>query len=274
MTEQTRTALKKLQRLDTRIADVRQEVRDFDPLFEEVEEPALVLESELENTRKRLKEMRLEERRLELSVEEKQARVKKLEERLGNVRNLREEAATSAELDMVRRALQSDEQEAYTLLDQIRKLEDRESEVSEAYKEADAQVGPARDELLAKRDSVKQQLAELEERRGEFAGQLAPNELRMYEGIRSGGRRVAVADLTEDGACTNCYGVVPLQVQNEIRHGTSLIRCEACGVILSAPDPEEEKAKAAAAAEASAEAADGAEADAAEDVEEETAAEA
>ena len=54
-------------------------------------------------------------------------------------------------------------------------------------------------------------------------------------------RRVAVADLSEDGACTNCYGVVPLQVQNEIRHGTALIRCEACGVILSAPDPEEEK---------------------------------
>lgn len=281
MTEQTRTALKKLQRLDTRIADVRQEVRDFDPLFEEVEEPALVLQSDLETTRKRLKEMRLEERRLELSVEEKQARVKKLEERLGNVRNLREEAATSAELDMVRRALQSDEQEAYTLLDQIRKLEEREAEVSEAYEEADAQVGPARDELLAKRDAVKQQLAQLEDERAGFAEVLDAPELRMYEGIRGGGRRVAVADLSEDGACTNCYGVVPLQVQHEIRHGTALIRCEACGVILSAPDPEEEKAKAAAAAEAEAEAAaseasadDDAGADAAEDVEEETPAEA
>lgn len=274
MTEQTRTALKKLQRLDTRIADVRQEVRDFDPLFEEVEEPALVLESELENTRKRLKEMRLEERRLELSVEEKQARVKKLEERLGNVRNLREEAATSAELDMVRRALQSDEQEAYTLIDQIRKLEDREGEVSEAYKEAEAQVGPARDELLAKRDAVKKQLAELEEQRGEFAGQLAAPELKMYEGIRSGGRRVAVAELTEDGACTNCYGVVPLQVQNEIRHGTSLIRCEACGVILSAPDPEAAKGEEAAEGQDVEAASDGDAAPATEDVEEETPAEA
>jgi hypothetical protein len=33
--------------------------------------------------------------------------------------------------------------------------------------------------------------------------------------------------------------MVPLQVQNEIRHGVGLIRCEACGVILATPAPEE-----------------------------------
>ncbi len=241
MTEQTRSALKKLQTLDTRIVDVRDEVRAFDPLFEEVEKPALVLESELETTRKRLKEMRLEERRLELSVDEKQERVKKLEDRLGSVRNLREEAATSAELDMVRRALQSDEQEVYTVMDQIRKLSDREEELAAGFAEADAQVGPARDELLAQRDAVKKQLAELERQRTEFSDMLAAGELRIYDSIRGGGRRVAVSDLTDDGACSNCYGIVPLQIQNEIRHGTALIRCEACGVILSAPDPVSEE---------------------------------
>lgn len=244
MTQQTRSALKKLQRLDTKIADVRQAVRDFDPLFEEVEEPALVLGSELETTRKRLKDMKLEERRLELSVEEKRVRVKKLEDRLGQVRNLREEAATSAELDMVRRALQSDEQEAYTLLDQIRKLDEREAELAEAFAEAEAQVEPARDALVQKRQGVKDELEALQTQRKEYTDQLEEGELRMYEAIRGGGRRVAVADLTEDGACSNCYGVVPLQVQHEIRHGNDLIRCEACGVILSSPDPEDEKKKA------------------------------
>ena len=59
MTQQRRTALKELQKLDVRIQEVRQEIRDFDPLFEEAEEPALKLESELGTAQKRLTEMTL-----------------------------------------------------------------------------------------------------------------------------------------------------------------------------------------------------------------------
>jgi len=140
-------------------------------------------------------------------------------------------------LDMVKRALQSDEQEALTLLDQVRKMEDRLEEVEAAFGEAQESVGPARDELIAKRDEAKDSLAALEAEREAFVGSMDAAEIRMYEAIHKGGRRVAVADLTEDGACGNCFGMVPLQLKNEILHGSGLIRCEACGVILAAPDP-------------------------------------
>jgi len=241
MTEQTRTALKELQALDNRIEEAHQRIRDFDPQFAEVEEPALVLESEATNTRKRLQEMKLEERKLETSSEEKRARVKRLEERLGSVRNLREEAAVSAELDMVKRALQSDEQEAYTLIDQIRKLDERLAELEAALEEARALVEPRVKGLIDQRDEAKSDLQGLENERSRFVEEMDPAEVRLYDGIRAGGRRRAVAELTADGACSHCYGMVPLQVQNEVRHGTALIRCESCGVILaapSAPDPE------------------------------------
>lgn len=267
MTQQTRTALKDLQRLDNRIHEARQDIRAFDPLFEEVEEPVLVLGSEATTTRNRLKEMNLEERRLELSTEEKRVRVKRLEERLGSVRNLREEAAVSAELDMVKRALQSDEQEAYTLLDQIRKLSDRLEELEAALSEAEGLVEPRKKELLDKREEAKAGLVALEKERDAFVKDVDPQELRLYEAIRAGGRTKAVSEMTEDGACGHCFGVVPLQIQNEIRHGSALIRCEACGVILSAPDPEE-IAAAAREAEAAAEKKAAAEAEAAVEVEE------
>lgn len=238
MTEQRRTALKELQKLDIRIQEARQRIQDFDPRFEEVEEPVLLLESELGTTRKRVQEMKLEERRLELSVQEKRERLKKLEERLGNVRNLREEAAVSAELEMVKRSLQNDEQEAYTLLDQIRKSEERLGELDSAFSEARELVEPRREELLSERAAVEKELEELRAKRQGFTSEMDPIELRTYDAIRGKGGRMAVADLTPDGACGNCFGVVPLQTQNEIRHGASLIRCEGCGVILSAPDPE------------------------------------
>ena len=261
MSEQTRTHLKKLQNLDTRIVDAKQAVQDFDPLFEEVEEPALILESDRDTTKSRLQEMKLEERRLELATEEKRGRITRLEERLGGVRNLREEAAVSTELDMVRRALQSDEQESMTLLDQIRKMEDRLEEVAAACEEARELVEPRRQELVEKRDVAKAQLDGLQEERTDFVGKIDAQELRLYEAIRKGGSRAAVAELTEDGACGHCFGMVPLQLQNEVRHGTSLIRCEGCGVILAAPDPNAPKEEAAP-AEAPAEEAEATEADA------------
>jgi predicted nucleic acid-binding Zn-ribbon protein len=242
MTDQRRKDLKQLQRLDLKIVEAKKRIIDFEPRLEEVEKPALTLESDLGTTRTRVQEMKLEERRLELSAEEKRTRRVKLEERLGSVRNLREEAAVSAELEMVKRAIQNDEQEALGLLDQLRKAEERAAELEGAYKEASDLVEPQKKSLLEAREQARKELQSLEAERAGFAGAMNTAELKVYDAIRAGGRTIAVADLTEDGACGHCYGIVPLQVQNEVRHGTSLIRCEACGVILSAPGAEPETA--------------------------------
>ena len=74
-----------------------------------------------------------------------------------------------------------------------------------------------------------------------FAASISEQERRLYERIMSGsGRSVAVADLTDDGACGHCYCMAPLQVQSAIRLTSALIRCEACGVILTPPSDEPE----------------------------------
>jgi len=237
MTEQRRTALKELQKLDIKIREARKRIHDFDPLFAEVEEPALILEGELEKSRKRLTEMQLEERRLESSTIERKERLTRLDERVASVRNLREEAAVTAELEMVRRAMQNDEHEALTLMDQLRKAEERTAELETSSAEANALVEPQRDDLIKQRKEAKKALADFESERERFAESIDPAEIRIYDAIRRGGRWEAVSELTDDGACGNCYGVVPLQFQNEILHGDTLIRCEACGVILAAPEP-------------------------------------
>ena len=145
----------------------------------------------------------------------------------------------SAELEMVKRSLQNDEQEAYTLLDQVRKVEERIQELESALAEARGLVEPKRKELEEQRAEAERELTGLEGEREGFVSTMEAEEVRTYDAIRSGGRRVAVSDLTVDGACGHCFGMIPLQVQNEIRHGARLIRCEACGVILTKGDPEE-----------------------------------
>lgn len=227
------SSLKELQEIDMEIAAARSKVAAFGPQIEVIEEPALALQTEADTLRKRLQEIKLDERRLELAADEKRARSDKLQERLNLVRNVREEAAVHAEIDMLRRALEGEEQEALTLLDQIRRLEERLEECEEALEEAQAEVGPKRDELVEQRDSAQSELSELESRREAFAVGIDRKERDTYERILAGGREVAVADLTEDGACGHCFSMIPLQLQNQILHGEDMIRCEGCGVILT-----------------------------------------
>lgn len=236
MTEAREGSLKDLQEIDLQLEALKGRAAEFDPLLEEVEAPASALEEEVSTLRGRLQEMKVEERRLEHSADDRRVRSKVLQERLKSVRNLREEAAVRAEMDLLRMALERDEQEALTLLDQIRKMEDRLAEQQAALEEARAEVEPSRLRLLEEQKTVLEGYAVLKEKRQAYAAHVPPRELQSYERIRSGGRSVAVAPLTSDGACGHCFGMVPLQLQNEIREGAVSIACEACGVLLSAGD--------------------------------------
>lgn len=238
MAEDTQVTLKELQTLDEEIDRVQARISDFDPLLAEVEEPALVLEEEAKATRDRLQQMKQDERRLEHSADDKRERLKKMQDRLNSVQNVREEAAVRAETDLLRRALETDEQEALALLDQIRRSEDLLEELDGKVSEAREEVEPRREELLSERGAFEKELEGLRQRRESFIEQIAEPERKVYESFRSGGRKVVVATLTDDGACGHCYGLVPLQKQNEIRHDTQMIRCEACGVILAPPEAE------------------------------------
>lgn len=233
MTEETKGSLKELQELDLQVEQLKERIAEFDPLLAEVDEPALALEQEVTTLKGRLQEMKVEERRLEHSADDRRARSKALQERLKAVRNLREEAAVRAEMDLLRMALEGDEQEALTLLDQIRKMEDRMAEEQAALEEAKATVEPRRIQLEEEKAEAIRVLADLENKRESYTGLVPRRDLKNYERIRGGGRTVAVATLTPDGACGNCFGMIPLQIQNEIKKGGGSITCEACGVLLS-----------------------------------------
>lgn len=236
MSSSSHTSLKSLQELDQRIADIRIRVEEYDTRLAEVAEPVEGLVRETEALKTRLKEMRGDERRLEGAADDKRARLKRLQDRLNAIRNLREEAALRVETDLVRRALEADEQEALSLLDGIRRAEEQLEALEARRAEAEAELEPRTLEIRREQDVSRDELAALESARASRAGELGDRERRLYESYRAGGRRVIVASLTVDGACGACYSVVPLQLQSEVRRGGGLIRCEACGVVLAPPE--------------------------------------
>ncbi len=225
-----------LQELDEKIEEARARVDEFAPQLEELEAPIAAYDKDIEATRSRLDELRSEERRLERTSDENRARLQKYEERLMRVRDAREEAAARTELDLVSKALDADEQDAVNALDQIRRTELRLDELEGKRAELAEELEPRRNEILEQQSAVQQELDSLlEERSGHTEG-LDQQARTMYERVRGGRTRTVLAPITADGACGHCFSMVPIQRQTEIRRGTSLVRCEQCGVILYAEE--------------------------------------
>jgi len=257
MTDSAEASLLGLQKLDRLIDEATARMAAYEPQLEQIAEPVERLEAEVTGLKARLQELQLDERRLELSAQERRERLAKLQERLNGVRNLREEAAVHAELDLVRRSLEADEQEALSLLDLIRRNEERLGESSAQLEVAQAELEPKREEIVRLQKEIRAELDAYDAERAAYVEGVPLEERRLYERIKAGGRPAVVAAMTGDGACGNCFAMVPLQLQNEVRAGRRLTRCEFCGVIVAPPLSEEEEqaereAKAALAAEAAA----------------------
>lgn len=230
--DETYETLLGLQELDEQMDQARARVERFAPELEELEAPAAEAEREVEALRERLTQMRAEVRRLERGAEDKTAQLRKYEERLDRVRNAREEAAARTEIDLIRRAVEADENDALDLMDQVKRNELKLDEMEKKLAKLREETAPRKAELERGRDEAREQLAVLEQQRRNKVVRLSGEAARLYERIRAGKTRVTLARLTADGACGHCFSMIPIQEQRQIRQREALHRCEACGVIL------------------------------------------
>lgn len=232
----TYASLHELQQIDAEIEHAVSRIEAFSPQLEALDAVAQELEARIERGRARLRDLHVAERRLELSADEKRVRLRMLRDRLLNVRNLQQEAAVRTEIDLLRRSVDGDEQEALACLDQIRRLEMEAEQLESDQAGAREQAGPRRREIEHERDEAQRLLSSLQGRRQKCAVAVDGRDRRVYEGLRSTRKGAIVVPLTADGACGRCFSMVPLQIQTEVRSGSVLRRCEACGIILAPGD--------------------------------------
>ena len=230
------TALLQLQTLDREITQAEISLQTFEPQINEVEAPLKALQLEVENSRRKLADMRQQSHKLENAANNKRDRLKTYESRLERVRNAREEAAVRTEMDLVRRATEADEQEALEVMDQTKRTDLKLDEMEKQLAKLRSEVEPKKQELINARTEAENSLTQLRQRRAAHAASIDPAAARLYDRVRAGKGRAALAPLGPDGACGNCFNIIPIQEQSEIRRANALRRCEACGVILYPQD--------------------------------------
>jgi uncharacterized protein len=232
--QELHAALLALQELDDQIARAESRVREFSPQLEALDAPVTAAGREVDAVRVRLEELRAEQHRLQRNAQQKEERLAAVQERMTKVRTTREESAVKSETDLVRRALDADRADLQEVSEQATrtdlKLDDMEKQVNRATSE----VAARREELLSQQSEAQAELESLRQQRQDAATRVDQPSLRLYDRVRTGKSRRALAALTTEGACGGCFNVLPVQEQSQVRGGKSLHRCELCGIILYA----------------------------------------
>lgn len=225
-------SLLELQELDREIAKAKRRVAEIEAELEVATRPVTDLEKEVSAMRTDLDQTREKGRKLERAAEQKRDRLKQYEDRMSRVRTAREESAVQTEVDLVRRAAETDETEAIQMMEMSTRKELKASELETRLESTRKEIAPQESELTGQRDEAAAALADLQDRRTSRISQLDATAREAYHRAMGGKKGQVVAALTRDGACGNCYSVLPLQKQAEVRASTALVRCEFCGVIL------------------------------------------
>jgi predicted nucleic acid-binding Zn-ribbon protein len=226
------SSLLQLQELDQQIAQAEVRVKEFTPRLDELRAPVVALERDAEQARGQLEDLRKQQKKLDHGLNNKRDRLRIFQEKAEKARNVREEAATRTEIDFIARAVEAEEAESNDVNDQVRRQDMKLDDLQKAAGKTKEDLQPRVDEMEAQRDAAIADLKVLQDKRANAALHMDKAAVRLYDRVRSGKRKTALAPLTRDGACGSCYNVLPPQEQSEIRQGASLRRCEACGVIL------------------------------------------
>jgi uncharacterized protein len=230
--QELHAALRALQEIDDAIAKLEARIQEYTPQLDVLEAPVHAATRELEAGRAKLDAARLEVQRLEKNAAQKRERLASYQERLGRVRSARDEAALRVEIDLVGRALDADEADVRQVSEQATRADLKIDDLQRQLDKLQAEIAEQHAELVAARTALEVELALLRDRRENQAVRLDPASRRLYERVRGGRSRLVLAPLTEEGACGNCFNVLPVQEQTEVQRGDKLHRCEACGVIL------------------------------------------
>ncbi|NIR44169.1 MAG: hypothetical protein GWN99_08605 [Gemmatimonadetes bacterium] len=221
-----------LHRIDSEIVDLEREIQGSKEALTAMHEGVAGLDDALERIDTELEHARREARALERAVDEKRDALNRLRNRTNKVQNERQYSAATLEFDLVRQDLRKLEDQTLEKMQVVEELEDLRKEKAAGLEGAKIEAGPRGQQLEERVKELEEQLAIKRDRRHNLAIRIDDSALALYDRIHSGRSRLAMAPLTEDMACGNCFTAVTTMQEMEIRGMSKLITCEGCGVIL------------------------------------------
>lgn len=229
--------------VDLHRADV--ELRRFDAELLALPEKKAVIEAQivadraaLDAAKGALDGLGKDRKRLELEVQDYEAKRSKYKGQLGEVKTNKEYTALLHEIENVEREIRSRED---LILDAMEKVEGGQARVKAEEASFKGVEATRRDEIKViegKIEASRKARAEVAATRETKVGALKPDMLAEYTRILQ--RRGTALAEAKDGACTMCHVKLRAQVYVDVKRNDTIIPCSSCSRILffNAPPPQ------------------------------------
>jgi predicted nucleic acid-binding Zn-ribbon protein len=223
-------ALEELQTLDSKVLEQSKELHTIPENLEAMRADVSHVGEILELEKQRLTDAEQWRSEREKDVASQNELLGKSKQKLQTARNEKENKAAQREIELVRKNIQTREEEALKLMEAIDQYRAAIDKHSTEFAELERQ-------LVDSETTGKQRMAEIEtivekttEHREVLVKRVPEKTYRLYERIRE---RLGIAVVAaEEGHCKGCNIQVLAQMYNELQRGDKLFQCANCFRIL------------------------------------------
>jgi len=224
-------ALEELQQIDLDANEVRGEIESLPARRAKAEAGILEARRSYDDAKGRLDANERERRQVESLLGMERDKVKKWEGRLGEIRTPREYAALSREIDIAKKANDSQSEQLKGLAGEAQDIQKALETRGEALGDAEAAAQSELKEIDERRAAAEERLRGLDARRAEAAQRVEPSLLSKYENIKR--RRAGVAVSPVVGmTCKGCNRNIPPQLAITLQRANSIETCPNCHRII------------------------------------------
>ncbi len=171
-------------------------------------------------------------------VEEYKLQQQRRQQRLDQVKNMKEANAVTAEIDLGRQVLAREEGEWLQVAEELGRLDTKQAAAEQGLAEARAAQEGERGDLRARRAEPEVERGVAFAARSESAARLERPLRTRYDRLHNSKSANALVPLS-GFSCSVCFTAVPISRRAHIRERLLIDGCEVCGAILYLPAPVE-----------------------------------
>ena len=223
--------LLKLQGLDYQLVELERSKEYLPDMITTLQGEIKAAKAAVDEARDQLEATRLEHKRLELRVREKNVELERLKNQMALIKTNKEYDALSREIDHVRSEITAAEDGILAAMETIDNLGREIEAKSDAFGEVQKRNGAQLKNIKGEMDSVGDKIKIKQGDRVNVLVRLEAPLVAIYERVRKGKGSGAVVAV-RNRACSGCFKTLPPQLVQEIRRAEKIITCDSCGRIL------------------------------------------
>ena len=225
-----------LQAKDAVLSDAEQRLTALDRNAAALDQALQRARESLEAAKQALAEGRRRRDEMEAKIESYRLLQDRRKQRLDQVKTTKEASAVMAELELARSVMAKEESDWVRTADGVVQLEIRVQAEESNLKTIESSQAEERALLGQRRAALEVERAAALRDRESSAATIDRALRTRYDRLRRSRSKDVVVPLV-GGACGGCHTAVPLNRRSQIKAGSVIDGCEACGAILYPPEP-------------------------------------